>query len=67
MPGLSAEQQSLLKEILVAEGKSSADLVYNADGTENKEASRRVEFKFSLKDAEMIQEINSILNGSGTP
>ena len=29
---------------------------------EDKEASRRVEFKFSLKDAQMIEEMNRILN-----
>ena len=34
---------------------------YNEDGTVNMEASRRVEFKFRLKDAEMIEEMSSIL------
>ena len=31
----------------------------------NKDASRRVEFKFRLKDAEMIQEMNRILLETG--
>ena len=31
------------------------------DGTVNRDASRRVEFKFRLKDSEMIQEMNRIL------
>ncbi|MBQ8159646.1 MAG: OmpA family protein [Clostridia bacterium] len=61
MPGLSGEQQALLQKILTAKGRSSNDLVYNPDGTENMEASRRVEFKFNLKDAEMIEEMNRIL------
>mgnify|MGYP003333784826 CR=1 FL=1 len=30
-------------------------------GNEDKEASRRVEFKFSLRDADMISEMNDIL------
>ena len=63
MEELTPQQRALLQTILVAQGKSSSDLVYNADGTENKDASRRVEFKFSLKDAEMIEEINQILSG----
>ncbi len=62
MPSLSAQQRSLLQQILTAKGRSSNDLVYNTDGTENMEASRRVEFKFALKDAEMISEMNMILN-----
>jgi chemotaxis protein MotB len=36
--------------------------VYNADGTVDMDASRRVEFKFRLKDAEMIVEMNRILS-----
>ena len=37
-------------------------LIYNADGTENMDASRRVEFKFRMKDSEMIDEIRNILS-----
>jgi len=37
--------------------------VYDENGREDPEASRRVEFKFSLKDAEMIEEMNRILEG----
>ena len=36
--------------------------LYNKNGTVNREASRRVEFKFRLKDSEMIQEMNQILS-----
>ena len=32
------------------------------DGTENSEASRRVEFLFTLKDEDMIREMIEILN-----
>ncbi len=61
MPGLSGRQRTLLQQILTATGKSWADLVYDEYGDEDAEASRRVEFKFSLKDAEMISEMQKIL------
>lgn len=61
MSGLNGQQKVLLQQILTATGKSWADLIYNADGTEDAEASRRVEFKFSLKDADMIEEMQRIL------
>lgn len=62
MPSLTGQQKLKLQEILTAKGRSYSDLVYNPDGTENPDASRRVEFKFSLKDAEMIAEMNRILS-----
>ena len=55
-------RQELFKELLTAKGRSFSDLVLNADGTENKDASRRVEFKFRLKDSDMIDEMNRILS-----
>ena len=67
MSSLSSRQRQLLQKILTAKGRSSNDLVYYADGTENMEASRRVEFKFALKDAEMISEMNTILNMTDNP
>ena len=62
MPSLTRSQKQMLQSILTAKGRSYSDLVYNEDGTENQDASRRVEFKFSLKDAEMITEMNRILS-----
>lgn len=62
LPTLTSQQQSLLRNILVAQGKSFSRPVTNPDGTVNMDASRRVEFKFSLRDAEMIEEMNKILN-----
>ena len=50
-------------KILTAKGRSYADLIY-VNGVEDSEASRRVEFKFSLKDAEMIEEMNRILSAN---
>ena len=63
MPGLTGAQKAKLQQILTAKGKSYFDLVYDENGREDPEASRRVEFKFSLKDAEMIEEMNRILEG----
>ena len=63
MPGLTRQQKLLLQQILTAKGRSYSDLVYDANGNEDPDASRRVEFKFSLKDAEMIEEMNRILSG----
>ena len=62
MPSLTRDQKLKLQEILTAKGRSYSDLVHTADGKEDPDASRRVEFKFSLKDAEMIAEMNRILS-----
>ena len=65
MPGLTREQKTLLQQILTATGRSWADLVYDENGVEDAEASRRVEFKFSLRDEEMIDEMQKILQENG--
>ena len=62
MPTLTRSQKLMLQEILTAKGRSYSDLVYDSEGKEDPDASRRVEFKFSLKDAEMIEELNRILS-----
>ncbi len=60
----SAERK-LLQQLLTATGRSETDLVYYPGTTVvNQDASRRVEFKFSLKDAEMIEEMNRLLQGN---
>ena len=67
IPGLSSEQSALLRSILTAKGRSFSNPVYNADGSINMDASRRVEFKFRLKDTEMIDEIRDILTPQTNP
>ena len=62
MPGLTRTQTLKLQELMTAKGRSYSDPVYNSDGSVNMDASRRVEFKFRLKDAEMINEMNRILS-----
>ncbi len=61
MPSLTRAQKDKLQEILTAKGRSWSDLVY-VNGVEDPDASRRVEFKFSLRDAEMIEQMNRILS-----
>lgn len=61
MPGLSYAQRQKLQDILTAKGRSYSDRVFNPDGSENMDASRRVEIQFRLKDSEMIQKMNQIL------
>ncbi len=61
MPGLNESQREYLRELLTAKGKSYSSPILNSDGTINMEQSRRVEFKFRLKDSEMIVELNNIL------
>jgi len=62
LPTLTNRQRTMLQNLLTAKGRSYSDPVYNADGTVNMAASRRVEFKFRLKDSEMIEEMNRILS-----
>lgn len=62
MKGLTEEQLTRLREILTAKGRSYSDPIFHNDGSINMDASRRVEFKFRLKDSEMIDEIRSILS-----
>ncbi len=60
-----SQERTLLQQLLSATGRSETDLIYYP-GTYvvNQDASRRVEFKFSLKDAEMIEEMNRLLQGN---
>lgn len=51
-----------LRSIVTANGRSYSNPVYNEDGTVNMDASRRVEFKFRLKDEDMVNEMMNILN-----
>lgn len=61
MPGLTNAQLEKLRDILTAKGRSYSDPIYYNDGTVNMDASRRVEFKFRMKDSEMVDEIRRIL------
>ena len=57
-------EKELLKQLLTATGRSETDLIYYpGTAVVDQDSSRRVEFKFSLKDAEMIEEMNRLLQG----
>lgn len=58
---ISPLNKTRLKEILTANGRSFSTPIYEGDEIDLA-ASRRVEFKFRLKDSDMIDEMNRILN-----
>ena len=62
MPQLTQAQRIRFQEIQTSTGKSFANRKFFEDGTEDMDASRRVEFKFRLKDAEMVEEMRKILS-----
>lgn len=62
LPGLNAQQQEKLRQVLTAKGRSYSDPILTASGAVDMSASRRVEFKFRLKDSEMIDEMRAILS-----
>ena len=63
---LSKEQKEQLRSVITANGRSFSNPVYDADGKVNLTKSRRVEVKFRLKDEEMIQELQGILERGDT-
>ncbi|MBR6009463.1 MAG: OmpA family protein, partial [Clostridia bacterium] len=58
---LSNSGIAAFKKVISAAGRSFSSLKYNADGSENKEASRRVEIKFSLIDEESVYATRQIM------
>ena len=54
---LNSSQLDLLRGLITTSGRSEIDLIRNADGTVNRDASRRVEIQFLLKDEEMIKQM----------
>ena len=59
---LSANEQLELRDYLTVNGHSMSNPILDAQGNVDKDASRRVEVKFRLKDDEMIQELNRIMS-----
>ena len=59
---LSADQSLDLQDYLTVNGHSMANPILDAQGNVDKEASRRVEVKFRLKDDEMISELSEIMS-----
>ncbi len=63
---MDENSQQQLEQKLTANGRSESNLILDANGVEDRDASRRVEVKFRLKDDEMIQELSEILSGVQT-
>jgi len=59
---LSAEECDRLMSRLTANGKSSSNLVYDENGNEDADASRRVEIKFRLQDEEMLTQLQELMD-----
>jgi len=58
---LKFTKENHLKPLLVASGRSYLDPIYDKNGKEDKEASRRIEIKFRLKNDDAMNEIQRIL------
>ena len=61
---LDATQSQNLEKYLTVNGHSMTNPVLDANGNVDKDASRRVEVKFRLKDEEMIDELNQLLSSN---
>ncbi|QKF66002.1 OmpA domain-containing protein [Arcobacter venerupis] len=53
--------KNLLNKYVSSSGKSSSDLIYNKDGSEDKDNSRRIEIKFIIKNDEAVKELQNYL------
>ena len=52
--------KDLLNKYVSSSGKSSSDLIFK-DGVEDKDASRRIEIKFIIKNEEAVKELQNYL------
>ena len=60
--GLDVTKRHRLTPKLEASGRAYLDAIYDDNGLEDKEASRRIEIKFRLKNDKAMQEIERILD-----
>lgn len=58
---LDFNKQENLKELIAASGRSFLDPIYDENGKEDPNASRRIEIKLSLKNEQAIKEIANLL------
>ena len=61
---LEMEQIEVLRALVTANGRSFSDPILKRNGEVDMDASRRVVFKFRVKDEEMIAEMQRILEGT---
>jgi chemotaxis protein MotB len=53
--------KKLISKYINSSGRSDSDLILNKDGAEDKDASRRIEIKFNLKNEDAMKEIQKYL------
>lgn len=58
---LNFENQDKLQKLISASGRAFLDPIYQENGVEDSEASRRIEIKLSLKNEDAIKEIAKLL------
>ncbi|WP_345972813.1 OmpA family protein [Sulfurimonas diazotrophicus] len=59
------KNRKLFRQYLSASGRSFTEPVLGADGKEDKQASRRIEIKFRIKNEEAVRELMNYLNAKG--
>jgi len=59
---LNFVKKNNIKPLMIASGRSYLDTIKDANGKEDKQASRRIEIKFSLKNQNAMKEIERILD-----
>ena len=73
MPALTEAQRAYLTDRATFIGRGFTDPVFDKDGQVNREASRRVEIKFQIRDShllaetDLVGELTSRLNEAGVP
>jgi chemotaxis protein MotB len=58
---LTDEQREYLRKMITATGRSYANLIYKENGEVDQNASRRVVFKFRLKDTKSLDELKKMI------
>ncbi len=56
------DNRELYSQYISASGRSYSDLILDEYGNENKEASRRIEIKFRIKNEQAVKELENFLN-----
>lgn len=58
---LNLIDKSLLRKYIDSSGRSYSQRIYDKNGTENKDASRRIEIKFRIKNEQSIKQLSKYL------
>ena len=61
---VSGDVKNQLRPVVTVNGRSFSDRIFDKNGVEDRDASRRVVFKFRLTDEQMIQQLRIILEGA---